>query len=408
MLYRRLGHAVGFQVVSSAGSIVFTIVTALSLNAGLRGELAAFTTAVLIGSSLAAFGLPSALLFFSAQDRLSREVVVRYRRRILIAIGGVSAGCSVSLVLVTSRAWWLVGPLVVGGVLANVTATSGQWALMGAGRFSTVTKARSVGTIVQTTLCAMILAWVLDGTPLALLLLASSWTLATLATVEVQRRSLRYVPTPSRNLVHFDEFRRYALASYPATLLQTLVSRLDVLLLALVAPLAQVGVYAVALGLADSLIVLPQAVSSVLTPEIARDGAAGLPGAVRALRKWLVAQILMTAAVVTGLALVAEPLLGDGYAGLVPAGSILAIANLALGTSRIMASLLSGLGQPAATVAIPLATLVTMIPGVILAGRSHGAVGAAAASASAYVVGLLAATAVLRRRVRQLNGPISR
>lgn len=287
---------------------------------------------------------------------------------------------------------------VVGfGIVASVEAATSQWLLMGLGRFTPVTVARCVSTAVLLLGVLGMLAWrkVSDSTSLL------AFVVLSVVGLGIQALMQWWVAWPAAREMEsshkYTELRSYAFRAYPGTLLQTCISRLDVLILAIVAPAGEVGIYAVALGLADSLMMLPQAVSSVLLPELARDGGEGLRRLRRLLGGWLCLQALATVIFIAAAAVICPLVLSDSYDGVVTVAAILAMGNLALGAARIGSSALSGLNRPGAASALAGLVVLVMVPLVALFGHVGGATGAAIGSGVAYLVGLIATIPIVAK-----------
>jgi O-antigen/teichoic acid export membrane protein len=180
--------------------------------------------------------------------------------------------------------------------------------------------------------------------------------------------------------------------------------RMDVALLGALAGPAVLGVYAIASKYAELLRLPGLAVNYVLYPAFARRGETAARERTRAL---LAPAAGFTALAALPLALLAAPLLplvyGHDFAGAVVPAWILLAGLLGEGVAGLVTAYLYGVGRPGlSSVAIGVGVAVTVSADITLIPR-YGAVGAAVASALAYVTTagtLLACFRYVRKRVR--------
>jgi O-antigen/teichoic acid export membrane protein len=167
--------------------------------------------------------------------------------------------------------------------------------------------------------------------------------------------------------------------------------RLDFILLQLLAGPAVLGVYAVASKFAELVKTPGMALTYVLYPRFARDGAARAAADARRLM-WK-ATLLTTGVAVVLLAaagIVIPLVYGSAFASAVVPAQIILLGLTLDGLGGVITGFLYGTGRPGLnSLAMGVGLAVTVVLDLILIPR-YGAAGAAAASAVAYVSSTLA------------------
>lgn len=190
----------------------------------------------------------------------------------------------------------------------------------------------------------------------------------------------------------------YGLRSYVACLFAFLIIRSDMLLVNYFLGAAQAGIYAVAVNLADLLLVFPIAVGAMLFPRISaqpKDDGVLTAAACR-----------HTAAGMAGLCLVAgalaQPLIlflyGTAFQGAGLPFLVLLPGVLALSLETIFMNDLAGRGLPPIVIAVPAVGLVLNVVLNLAFIPRFGLLAAAASSTLAYTVMLIIAWAAFVRR----------
>lgn len=182
----------------------------------------------------------------------------------------------------------------------------------------------------------------------------------------------------------------FGIKGYAANALQTINYRLDLFILAAVASREAVGNYALAVSVATLLWLLPEALSEVVYPRIARlsggdDSATREMVETKSLRHVGLVVVLGSLVVAAGLELLVVPVFGETFRPAVNLGLILLPGACAIGISNVMAATVVGRGHPRYSLYGALITTpLTLAMYVVLIPWLH-ATGAALASTLSYL-----------------------
>lgn len=180
---------------------------------------------------------------------------------------------------------------------------------------------------------------------------------------------------------------RFGLKAWIGGLGSVTNARLDQLLMIVLVPPRQLGLYVVAVTASGFLV----------TPVVGALSAGSLPRFVSADGRFVgdVLRACVLGALVVGAAL-ALPLLwllplvfGADFAGSVPMAWILLAANVPLAATSVLGSALTGSGHPGYTAVSEIVTLAVTIPALLLLLPPLGGVGAALVSLLAYTLGVV-------------------
>ena len=178
-----------------------------------------------------------------------------------------------------------------------------------------------------------------------------------------------------------------------------LMGRLDFFLVMLFLGAKELGIYSVAVGLAEIIVRLSHEIGTMLFPVFAGGGLkAGQPAA--ALR--VVTLLAIGIAAVLGLASgpIVHILFGEPFADAVPAFRWLLLGTVALATTDVTWSYISAAGRPGLGVFVfGVAALVDVVLNVLLLPR-WGVIGASIAATASYVVAALLFLHVFRTSER--------
>jgi O-antigen/teichoic acid export membrane protein len=167
--------------------------------------------------------------------------------------------------------------------------------------------------------------------------------------------------------------------------------RLDFILLQLLAGPAVLGVYAIASKFAELVKVPGMALTYVLYPRFARDGAAAAAADARRLMwKATLLTSAVAVALVAAAGVVIPTLYGSAFSSAVVPAQIILLGLTLDGLGGVITGFLYGTGRPGLnSLAMGVGLAITVVLDLILIPR-YGATGAAAASAVAYVASTLA------------------
>jgi O-antigen/teichoic acid export membrane protein len=238
-------------------------------------------------------------------------------------------------------------------------------------------------TLVGTLVLVPGLGWGLVGAVLAVVI--AGWTALGLTIGLVRREGARFRPLWDGKLLKVT--LSYGLRGWLANILQFFNYRLDTFLLNGFVGAAAVGIYSVAVALAEMLWYLPNAVGFVLFPR-----AAATPAAVmnRLTPRVLLITMSLTALAAAALAVVGRPLIVLVFSTAFAAAYLPLLALLPgvvlLGGSKVLGNDIAGRGFPQYnSLGAGIGLVVTVIGDVLLIPR-YGAVGAGVASSLAYAM----------------------
>lgn len=239
-------------------------------------------------------------------------------------------------------------------------------------------------------------------------LIGALWTyvvvttaMALLAAISVARLApfrLRWDPAVARGVL------TYGIQLQPASLAGFFSYRADVFLISFfLRDAAALGVYGVAVSIAELCFYIPDAVSTVLFPRVAASDRAAAASFVPIVARVTVLLTIVAAAMLAiGVAVVFPVVLPAFSASLEPA-VILLPGIVGLSASKVLSGYLSGIGRPGPISAIASASLLVNLAANLLLIPTIGINGAAAASLLSYA---LNGVAMIIISSRQAGAPI--
>ena len=391
--------SVAGTLAGQAGAFVAGLLVVRQLGAEARGVVALVALTYRQAAVLATLGLEFALLHFGA--RAPGQLRALGRRALLVAAGqGLVAAAAAWLVLRTL----LAGEVAPAGAAVTIAALSAPaFLVMGYGG----AVLRASGRLVEAaalevaaaagTLAVVVAGVVTDRLWLAVTGAAAGTTLAALLTVVMVRR-LPASGEPS-SVPRWGALLRYGLAGHLGTIFQNLNYRVDFYLVALLLSTTDVGLYALAVSLAEALLLVPDALGFLVMQRAAASPRAGRATEVT-LRLSVGAAVGGGVVLAVGSRWVVPAVFGAGFD--VVADAILALLPgvVALAVWKTLVSDLSGRGLPSVRSTSAGVALAVTVVGNLLLIPPFGIVGAAAASSAAYA----AAAAVAARRYRSAVG----
>jgi O-antigen/teichoic acid export membrane protein/O-antigen ligase len=181
------------------------------------------------------------------------------------------------------------------------------------------------------------------------------------------------------------EFRSSAWRAYLPNLAQFGMVRAQLPVIALLAGAGAVGVYAVALALAEILLIVPVAASLVLVPSVA-NGAADWPAVARLARYTVAVTALGGVALAAAGPVVVPVLYGAGFAPAVPVLWALLPGLAVFAAARVAQSYLTAIDRPATIAAAAVVASLAGLGGLLVLVPRLGAAGAALATSAGYLV----------------------
>jgi len=193
---------------------------------------------------------------------------------------------------------------------------------------------------------------------------------------------------------------RYGVRDYPGVLTEFVSWRLDLIMLVGMASSSAVGLYAVALRLADITSTLASSVGDALMPEVAAskkdDRATQI--VTRSLRLTLMAHLLILIPLWIGAPYIIRFAYGEGFVPVTNVLRLLMFASVIWSAGAIVISGLNGLGHPGLSAIARIAAALVMVVALLSWLPSRGIQGAALASLTGYSVMFLVALFWLLRR----------
>ncbi|HUP54060.1 MAG TPA: polysaccharide biosynthesis C-terminal domain-containing protein [Methylomirabilota bacterium] len=373
------------RILALACGLVTALVSSSSLGAQGRGELVGFAILQLFASTGLGFGTGVAAYVVVGTDRHEGE-----------AVAGAVAAWALVVFLATAAVAAVAGAvglldLALGSsspfiVTALAAGASGQYAsiawtqlVMGLGR-SRLTAAGFAIAPVAVCICSMVVASVSPSSHAFMAAQVGGWLAAAMVMMIVADIRPTWRPATLARLV------RRGRSAMLGDMANSLVYRLDALLLGLLGGTAAVGVYSLAVQVLEPVWTFASAVAAGLLVTF-RDRPERLWAAMTARSAFVVTAVSTFGAIAV---LVVLPyivsIVGSQFDRSIPAAAALAPGIVLLSAAKVLAAFQLASGRLWASSAIATATLVVTIVLDVLLIPSFGALGAAIASSIAYGV----------------------
>ncbi|MGN9813136.1 O-antigen ligase family protein [Micromonospora sp. BQ11] len=367
-------------------SLVAGVLSARALGPHDRGLLAVAIACSAVFSTLCAVGLDTANLRLAGRSTAAHRHTVRASLRYAVTLGScVAAVWAVAGLTVAEPVRLGLDPLTFGitAALCPVVLLS---ALLGATEIGRG-RAPAYNLVVVASLTTYLVglaAVVAAGrtTPATVMAVYAAGQVVGLGALLVRSRSA--VPVDGEPVAD-TEYRSSARRAYLPNLAQFGMIRTQVPVIQLLVGASAVGVYSVALALAEVLLIIPIAVSLVLVPTVA-NGAASWRSVAR-----LGVRTLLLTAVGAGLLAAAGPtvvplLYGHHFAPAVPVLWALLPGVAVFALARVAQSYLTAVDRPAATTVAAVTAALVGLGGMAVLVPRFGAVGAGLAGSAGYLV----------------------
>jgi O-antigen/teichoic acid export membrane protein len=382
-----VAHSFGTNIVIALINLATGIMVARLLRPPGRGELAAIFNWPTVFSVLAVLGMSESLVYFCARER---DRSGRYLGTSLV----IALGASVVFVVLG----WVLMPVLLLAQRPETVATARLYLLMvpiGAVLGLLARPLRGIGDIRGWNYLSVThyVVWLLVLIAAALRGHATARSLAMgfvgarlllvpftyLVVRHRMGRRLRVERSLSRPLL------RYGFPNVLAVLPNIFNMRLDQLLMAVVLPARDLGLYVVAVSWSQVTSPVLLAFTTVLFPRIAEaDDEQRRVLAARGMRIGTLVSVLLMLIALPLTEIVIPLIFGPDYQDAVPAGVILVVAFAASSTNSVQQEALRGLGRPSAVLYSQLAGLVMTVLGLALFLVPLGIEGAALASLMGY------------------------
>jgi O-antigen/teichoic acid export membrane protein len=385
---RRIATVFGVRITAAVIGVANAFVLARLLEPAGKGD---FYLVQLVPSTLLVLGqigLPSAIAFYAGRGQTSRLG----SRTLALALGMAATGMVLTLLalpLLSTTVFRAVNPVLVVVAVAIVPFTFlftfANAILTGRQRVG-IYGAVAMGQVVAALVLFVVLIGIFHlgvaGAIVAYLLYsAGAAAVVAVAALRVSAEPSDQPPVPMRSLF------AYGLRLYPASLSGFFSYRADVYLLALlVADAAQLGLYSVAVGLAELVFFLPDSVVVVFFPHVAGGTRVEADAQAAVVTRITIAATGLAAIPLAVASFVAVNLVLPAYTASLPALYMLLPGVVMLSASKTLTAYLNGIGRGGTVSITALLSLGINIMANLLLIPAYGIVGAAAASLVSYTL----------------------
>ena len=349
-------------------------------------------------ASIASLGLETALLHSGA--RAPEQLRMLARRALLAALAQGAVAAVGGWIVLRTAFGTEVSPVQGALAFAAVAAPAllvlahGHAVLRAAGRLVEAAVLEVVSAV--STMAVVIVAVATDRLWLACVGAAAGTAISALLTIVLLLRvpGRSNAPAP-----RWSTLLRYGAAGHVGTVIQNLNYRVDVFVVALFLTTTDVGVYAVAVSLAEGLLLLPNAMGAVVMQRAALRRT-GYRATAVTLRLGLAVAVTGGLGLAAGSRWLVPAVFGDEFSGATSAIVALLPGIVALVVWKTLVNDLAGRGHPGIKSISAGVALIATLSGGLLLIPPFGIVGAAAASSAAYT----AAATVAARRYHSVIG----
>ncbi len=397
------------QIASYALNFCAGIIIARSLGPAGKGTLSLVVLSHVLLLTVSNLGLAAASSFLIARRGLSLGQVGRHAVAAAVGLGLVTF--SLTAVVVNFLPASVVSPsqrgyvLLAAGLVPLALATQFlNGALVGAGQIiwlNGLTLAQAFINVVGLVFFLLVLRLGLSGGLSAWTVTVVGTCLLTIAVTSWRARRLGRQPADGSkrwNRALADEGIRYGIRAYPAGVVSFLNLRSDQFLLGYLAGTASVGVYSVAVTVAELLLFFPRSLATALLPRITgADGVSAKHMAASACRH-TIGGVLISGIVLVPIGLLIPLLFGEAYRPSVAPFLLLLPGLGAYALAPVLSTYFSGqLGRPIVASLFAAMSLVLDLVLVWVLVPHLAVPGAALASTLAYTATVIAMVAYFRR-----------
>jgi O-antigen/teichoic acid export membrane protein len=396
----------GSRIAVTAAGAVTTIVLARLLGPAGWGTYFVAQSLFLLLTLLAGLGVEHGIAYYVGARKWGARAA--YRAALKVAI---LAGCAAAALGLGARA---IAPSAFAGLSMWLTAAVVVALPFGLVRFYVSYVALAIDRYEAYTLMSALQALLalVFAVPAAVLFgVGGAIVATTLATVAVGVTAAlwaerRFPPSHAAEPGQLGRAISFGIKGYAANALQLLNYRLDVFILSAVASTAAVGRYSLAVAMTALIWLLPDALSEVLFPRVARlgrreDEVAREMVETKSLRHASLLVATATVLLAAALMLLVVPVFGEEFRRAVTLGLILLPGAALVGVSSVLAAIIVGRGKPIYTLygALVVTPLTVLLYALLIPWRQ--AEGAAIASTLSYLGSFLLALWFYRRITRR-------
>lgn len=363
-----------------------------------RGQFAAIMQPITVAGAIAALGIPSAVTFYVAKGRMSPKEA--QNRALLAAIPStllVLGGMLVYALEVARRqaiplwalllAWSLIAASVLIQIRRGVFNGTGDWRRLDRERLSFAVLRFAV-------VSALALAGITSALHFAAGALGAFLLAALLLWLPPARSGL--APPPR---VRAREFTQYSLAASVGTITVVSNNRLDQILLPLQTTNVELGLYAIAVTVAE----VPMIFATLAARNAIREAGRGesLKSILKDVGLYLTAGTAAALVLGLGAPWYVELVFGISFGSSVASVQILTLGTVCAIGSVTISSILSGRGRPGVASIIPMVGLIVTITFFTIFWGQLGATEASAVAATSQAAALFAAIVALASAIKQ-------
>ena len=406
---RRVAGVFATRVLQFGSTIAVAFLLARLLGPDGRG---AYSLLLLLPSTLfalAQFGLPSAVTYFSGSGSSLAS---------LMRIGaGATIGLSVVLIPLTilalpalERSVFQAAPsdllrfaLIAFPIqLASSLFGSMLWGRQLVRRYSLVLAAQSIGSLLVVLLLVGAAGMGVTGALVGQLVVTGVTAVVVMYSVRQQaareERAEATTDSARRPAANVRELLGYGIRLYPASISTFLSYRSDLFLLGLlVGDAAQIGLYTLAVSLAEITFHVPDAIATILYPRVAGSDRSEADRIIPSISRFSLLVTLLAALALIPTAFVAVRLILPDFGGSIVPFLVLVPGTVALSVSKVLSGYISGLGRPLPVGMIAVGALLANLALNMVLIPAMGIAGAATASLVSYSLHALLTTVVASR-----------
>jgi O-antigen/teichoic acid export membrane protein len=403
---RQIALTAGTRLGLTVFGLATSIVTARFLGQGGRGDYFFMVTLAALIVQFANLGLPASNTFFAARDPRRTPQLLANALWVSLGVGGgIGAGVAlfahaVGMLQDTPASYLWIAAALAPPSLFYLLATGilvGRNLIRSFNALEFAVRAVLIPVLVTAGLVGV-------GATGFVALSVAVWVAGGVAAAALAARHAGFSLAPSRELLVVGF--RYATKSYIITLLAFLSLRGNIFLLRREFGPADLGLYSIAMQIADVLTIMPQAVGLILLPHLVRDASDRWERTLRA-ALW-VAGTMVIICVLT--AVFAGPVIrflyGESFELSTRVLQIMLPSVFALAVAGVLSQYLAAIGQPRPLLGVWVGGFALVVVLSLALIPDHGAAGAAAALSlanTAVLVGV-AATAYAYRNAKA-RGP---